>query len=134
MHADQHGHWPISTDLIGLRRHLYRYMSQVGLVGTRRDDLLLAANEAVINVLEHGDAVGSVSVWHDEADLVVDVVDDAGRLTSDQADRRRPAPGSVRGFGLWLMGRLCDEFTIRQSGGRSHVRLRMRLHATPGTG
>ncbi|WP_440102432.1 ATP-binding protein [Streptosporangium sp. H16] len=134
MHTDQRGHWPISTDLIGLRRHLYRHMSQVGLAGTRRDDLLLAANEAVINVLEHGDAAGSVSVWRDEADLVVEVVDDAGRLTPDQADRHRPGPGAVRGFGLWLMGRLCDEFTICQSGGRSRVRLRMHLHATSGAG
>ncbi|WP_329081705.1 MULTISPECIES: ATP-binding protein [unclassified Streptosporangium] len=130
MHTDQRGHWPISPDLIGLRRHLHRYASQVGLAGTRRDDLLLAANEAVINVLEHGDAAGTVSVWRDEADLVVDVVDDAGRLAPDQADHRRPTPGSVRGFGLWLMGRLCDEFTICQSGGQSRVRLRMHLHTT----
>jgi len=132
MHTDQRDHWPISTDLIGLRRYLHHYMSQVGLAGTRRDDLLLAANEAVINVLEHGDAAGSVSVWHDEADLVVDVVDDAGRLSPEQANRSRPAPGSVRGFGLWLMGRLCDEFTIYQSGGRSLVRLRMHLSVASG--
>lgn len=99
MHTDQRGHWPISPDLIGLRRHLHRYASQVGLAGTRRDDLLLAANEAVINVLEHGDAAGTVSVWRDEADLVVDVVDDAGRLAPDQADHRRPTPARFAGSG-----------------------------------
>ncbi|WP_371786080.1 ATP-binding protein [Streptosporangium subroseum] len=131
MNPDQRTYWPISTDLAALRRRVHRYATQAGLTGTRRDDLLLAVNEAAINVLEHGGGSGTVTLWHDERDLTVNVVDIAGRLTAHDVHRRLPSPRAERGFGLWLMGRLCDEFTIHQERGRSHVRLRMRLHPTP---
>ncbi|MFI6512001.1 ATP-binding protein [Streptosporangium sp. NPDC050855] len=127
MRTSSRAQWPITSDLTGLRRRLARYADQVGLTGRRRDDLLLAAHEATINVLEHGGASGTVSVWQDEETLTVDVADDAGRLAPGDARRDRPSPRATRGFGLWLMGQICDEFTIRQADGRSHVRLRMKL-------
>ncbi|MGC5010088.1 ATP-binding protein [Streptosporangium sp. DT93] len=130
MHSQQRCRWPISDDLIGLRRHLYHHIDQAGLAGPRRDDLVLAANEAVINVLEHGGATGTVSIWHDAQALTVDVVDAVGRLRAEHTRRERPAPGATRGFGLWLMGHLCDEFTIDQADASSRVRLRMYLHPT----
>ncbi|MEU8381903.1 ATP-binding protein, partial [Streptosporangium sp. NPDC048865] len=131
MHSQQHGRWPISDDLIGLRRHLYHHAGRAGLAGTRRDDLVLAANEAVINVLEHGGAAGSVSIGYDTHVLTVDVVDTAGRLRPEHARREHPGPDAGRGFGLWLMGHLCDEFTIDHIGESSRVRLRMYLRPAP---
>lgn len=47
-----------------------------------------------------------------------------GRLSPGH--RRRPPLHARSGYGLWLMGRLCDELVIAQSAGRSSVRLRMR--------
>ncbi|GAA3817123.1 hypothetical protein GCM10022226_42230 [Sphaerisporangium flaviroseum] len=130
MRVNHCGRWPITQDLAGLRRHIHHHAQRVGLTGQRLDDLLIAANEAAINVLEHGGGSGVLALWHDEAALTIDVTDTAGRLTGD--DVRRELPGSdspaPRGFGLWLMGRLCDEFAIHQEGGRSRVRLRMRLN------
>ncbi|MEU8377973.1 ATP-binding protein [Streptosporangium sp. NPDC048865] len=130
MHSQQRGRWPISDDLIGLRRHLYHHAGRAGLAGTQRDDLLLAANEAVINVLEHGGASGTVSIEYDTHALTVDIVDAAGRLRPEHARREHPGPNAVRGFGLWLMGHLCDELTIHQSSTSSRVRLRMYLRPT----
>jgi anti-sigma regulatory factor (Ser/Thr protein kinase) len=127
VNPDQRTYWPISTDLTVLRQRIHRYATRAGLTGARRDDLLLAAHEAAINVMEHGGGSGTVTLWHDERDLTVNVVDIAGRLTPHDIHRRRPSPRADRGFGLWLMGQLCDEFTIHQERGRSHVRLRMRL-------
>lgn len=128
MPSQQQCRRPISDDLTGLRRHLYHHTDQAGLAGTRRDDMVLAANEAVINVLEHGGANGTVSIRHDARALTVEVVDTAGRLRPEHARRERPGPGAARGFGLWLMGHLCDEFTIDQTEEGSRVRLRMYLH------
>ncbi|MEV7970793.1 ATP-binding protein [Sphaerisporangium sp. NPDC088356] len=128
MRNDHRGHWPITTDLTTLRQKLVRHATRAGLTGARLDDLLIAANEAAINVLEHGGGDGTLTVWYDETALTVEVVDTAGRLTPRDVDRRRPSAPSDRGFGMWLMGQLCDEFTIRQLSGRSLVRLRMRLH------
>ncbi|MFI6510405.1 ATP-binding protein [Streptosporangium sp. NPDC050855] len=130
MHTQQRYRWPISNDLSGLRRHLYHHTDRAGLVGTRRVDLVLAANEAVINVLEHGDATGTVIIQYDAQVLTVDIIDAAGRLRAEHAPGECPGPGATRGLGLWLMGYLCDEFTIDQVDAGSRVRLRMYLHST----
>ncbi|MFC7640456.1 ATP-binding protein [Streptosporangium lutulentum] len=60
------------------------------MTGTRRDDLLLAANEAVINVLEHGGGVGTVTFWHDEEGVSVEISDTVGLLTPRDVDRGAP--------------------------------------------
>jgi anti-sigma regulatory factor (Ser/Thr protein kinase) len=130
--------WPIDEDLTALRERLFQRAAQAGIRGERLDDLLLAVNEAVINVLEHGGGGGTLSISQDETYLTVDVTDDVGRLAPRHIPRQRPT-GTVRGFGLWLMSQLCDEFTIQQIAGRSRVRLRMLLRrsssgaASPGT-
>ncbi len=128
--GDHGQHWPIDDDLSALRDRVLQHATLAGMGGERLDDLLIAVNEAVINVLEHGGGLGTVSVWHDNASITVDVVDTAGRLTPRHIPPRRPA-GTVRGFGLWLMSQLCDEFTIHQTTGGSRVRLRMCLHPIP---
>ncbi|MCW2881089.1 MAG: putative anti-sigma regulatory factor, serine/threonine protein kinase [Sphaerisporangium sp.] len=127
MNTHHRGRWPITADLAFLRRQLRDHAAGAGLGGTRLDDLLIAANEAATNVLEHGGGGGTLTIWHDGTDLTVDVVDTVGRLTPLDVHRRRPSAPMDRGFGMWLMGQLCDEFTIRQLSGRSQVRLRMRL-------
>ncbi|MER6950529.1 ATP-binding protein [Nonomuraea sp. NPDC000554] len=125
--GDHSGHRPITTDLSGLRDWVQRCGAEAGIKGVRLDDLVIGVNEAAINVLEHGGGKGTVSIWDDDVFLTVDVVDSAGLLTSDRARTQRPPEGANRGFGLWLMGLLCDEFTVSQESGRSRVRLRMRL-------
>ncbi|AWS43044.1 ATP-binding protein [Streptosporangium sp. 'caverna'] len=131
MNSEQRTYWPINTNLGVLRQRIHRYATRVGLTGMRREDLLLAVHEAAINVLEHGGGSGTVTLWHNKRNLTVNIVDIAGRLTPHDVHRRLPFPRVQRGFGLWLIGQLCDEFTIHQERGRSHVRLRMRLHPIP---
>jgi anti-sigma regulatory factor (Ser/Thr protein kinase) len=131
--GDHGQQWPIDEDLTALRERLSQRAAQAGIRGERLDDLLLAVNEAVINVLEHGGGEGTLSISQDETYLTVDVTDDVGRLATRHIPRKRPT-GTVRGFGLWLMSQLCDEFTIQQVAGGSRVRLRMLLHrSSPGT-
>ncbi|GIH79947.1 ATP-binding protein [Planobispora longispora] len=120
--------WPITSDLGTLRGRIQRRAALAGLSGERLDNLLIAANEAAINVLEHGGGSGTVSVWQDDSFLTVDVTDSVGSLKPQDAVRDRPEAGASRGFGLWLMGQLCDQLNIQQGAGGSRVRLRMRLH------
>ncbi|MEV7013631.1 ATP-binding protein [Streptosporangium sp. NPDC051022] len=128
--GDHGQHWPIDDDLSGLRDRLLHHATLAGMRGARLDDLLIAVNEAVINVLEHGDGQGTVSFWHDDDGVTVEISDTAGRLAPLDVPPQRPAD-AVRGFGLWLMSRLCDEFSIHQGSGGSLVRLRMRLDPAP---
>ncbi|MER6177644.1 ATP-binding protein [Streptosporangium sp. NPDC001681] len=128
MIGDHGQHWPIDEDLSALRERLHHHATQAGLRGERLNDLLLATNEAVINVLEHGGGKGTVDVWQDESHLTIDVTDAVGLLATEHIPAKRPT-GTVRGFGLWLMTQLCDEFTIEQIAGGSRVRLRMDLRS-----
>ncbi|MFF4416082.1 ATP-binding protein [Streptosporangium sp. NPDC001559] len=130
MTGDQEQQWPIDEDLGALRDFLLRRASLAGLRDDRLDDLLIAVNEAVINVLEHGGGEGTVTVRHDADSITVDITDTVGALGRHDVPPRRPAD-AVRGFGLWLMSQLCDEFTIRRNDGRSLVRLRMCLDTVP---
>jgi anti-sigma regulatory factor (Ser/Thr protein kinase) len=119
--------WPITSDLASLRGRIESHAVQAGLSGDRLDNLLIAANEAAINVLEHGGGSGTMSIWREDGFLTVEVADSAGTLTPQDAVRDRPAEGAPRGFGLWLMGQLCDQLHIDQDARGSRVRLRMRL-------
>jgi anti-sigma regulatory factor (Ser/Thr protein kinase) len=124
--GDHGQHWPIDEDLSALRDRLEYHAVRAGMRGERLDDLLLVTNEAVINILEHGGGKGTLAIWQDETYLTVDVTDTLGLLTPWYVPSERPT-GTVRGFGLWLMNQLCDEFTIEQVEEGSRVRLRMRL-------
>ncbi|GGQ30690.1 ATP-binding protein [Streptosporangium pseudovulgare] len=130
MTGDRGQHWPIDDDLTALRERLFRHATLAGMHGDRLDDLLLAANEAVINVLEHGGGKGTLSIWHNATCVTVEITDSSGDLAAKHVPPERPTD-TVRGFGLWLMSQLCDELTIDQADEGSRVRLRMRLDAEP---
>ncbi|RSM94461.1 hypothetical protein DMB42_50995 [Nonomuraea sp. WAC 01424] len=117
--------WPISRDLAGLRRLVRRHALEAGLAPDRGDDLALAANEAVTNVLDHAGGAGWVRIWTDDDFLTVDVGDHTGRLRPDACPDVRPLPGPG-GYGLWVMRHLCDEFAISRTTGSSQVRLRVK--------
>ncbi|GIH93239.1 ATP-binding protein [Planobispora siamensis] len=131
MRSVQLRQWAITADLSTLRDRITDSAKRAGLRGRRLDDLLLATNEAVINVLEHGGGRGTVSLSHDGTDVHVEITDAMGRLSPLDTRRHLPGADASRGFGLWLIGRLCDEFTISQHPGRSSVRLRMRIVPAP---
>ncbi|NRQ36062.1 ATP-binding protein [Nonomuraea sp. NN258] len=115
---------PVSLDLAGLRGLVYEHARRTGLTQARADDLALAVNEAVTNVLDHAEGRGRLRIWADDRALTVDVIDDVGVLDPSHCPDRRPE-AKPRGFGLWMMRRLCDEFTVTRSSGSSRVRLRM---------
>jgi len=98
-----------------------------GLGGERLEDLVIAANEAATNVVEHGGRRGRVRIWTDHGDLVCDIVDEGGRLGDPLAGLRPPPPRATSGHGLWLIRQLCDLVEIRDEPGGVIVRMRMHL-------
>lgn len=119
---------PITADLGLLRERVRAYAAEAGLSGTRLDDLIIAVNEAADNVLEHGGGGGTLTARADGDGVWVDVMDMVGTLTSAHLYRHgaEPPPPASRGYGLWIIRRLCDEVTVDQIGGRSRLRMHMR--------
>ena len=130
MTGDHGQQWPIDEDLTALRELLFQHAAQAGMRGERLDDLLLAVNEAVINVLEHGGGDGTLSISQDETYLTVDITDAAGHLDVRHIPRKRPT-GTVRGFGLWLMSQFAMSSPSSGSRGDPAFALRMLLHRSP---
>ncbi|MGI5153712.1 ATP-binding protein [Microbispora sp. CA-102843] len=125
--VDHRRQWPITDDLAELRENIQRYAVQAGLTGPRLDDLVIAANEAAINVLEHGGGAGTLAISCDGGVLAVDVADHVGVLRPGAVPSERPSGRGDRGFGLWLMGELCDSVTIDRIPGQSTIRLFMQV-------
>ncbi|MFC5828679.1 ATP-binding protein [Nonomuraea insulae] len=117
--------FPISADLERMRGLISVHARRGGLQGQRLEDLVIAVNEAVTNVLDHGGAVGMVIVRNSAEEIVVDIVDSAGRLSDEHLAAAKIDPTGSRGFGLWVIQHLCDRVDLEQS---HHQSSRLRLH------
>lgn len=80
----------VTEDLARVRSFVSDHAA--GLDDARRFDLLLAANEAAVNTLVHGDGRGVVSVWRQNGTLVCEIADGGGRIRDPLIGRRRPDP------------------------------------------
>ncbi|MGW0801590.1 ATP-binding protein [Nonomuraea sp. NPDC002799] len=120
---------PISADL-GFIRDLVRiHGHHCGLRGQRLDDLILAVNEAVANVLDHGGTAGQVTARGTGDAITVEILDIAGRLTGDHLAAAALDPISLRGVGLWVIRGLCDAVCLERTGLGS--RLSLHMHGVP---
>ncbi|MET7877242.1 ATP-binding protein [Micromonospora profundi] len=105
-----------------------------GLGGQRLDDFVLAVNELITNAVRHGGGRGWLRLWQEPGVLVCEVADH-GRGISPQrlGDRRRPAPDTAGGWGLWLARELTDAMEIATSGAGTTVRITAGLTASDHT-
>ncbi|MCU1354374.1 MAG: putative signal transduction histidine kinase [Acidimicrobiales bacterium] len=87
-------------------------------------DLILAVNELVANVVDHGGGHGSLSVWREQGSVVCEVAG-GGSICDPLAGRRRPVPAQSRGRGLWLVHQLCDLVELRTAPSGTRVRVRI---------
>jgi serine/threonine-protein kinase RsbW len=93
-----------------------------GLPADRVDLLTLAVSELATNTLQHSPGGGRVRVWAEAGQLVCDVVDE-GPLRA--LGRTMPSAQAVRGRGLAIVERICDDVSI--SGGPEGTLVRIRL-------
>ena len=119
---------PDPESLALLRRVLHRWLDEAGAERDEANELVMAANEAWQNAIEHGTGFARTTVdveLEQRGEEVVLTVRDAGRREKDPSD-------PDRGRGIELMRALAEEVTLELGPNGSTVSLRRRLrHPAP---
>jgi anti-sigma regulatory factor (Ser/Thr protein kinase) len=120
---------PDPVSLASLRRVLRRWLDEAGAEADEAAALVMAANEAWQNALEHGTGFARTTVDIDcelEGSTVMLTIRDAGR-------RERSPSDPDRGRGIELMRALVDDLSLELGPHGSCVRLRRELRAAAGS-
>lgn len=127
-----------SPATVPLGRHLLSdWLEHLRLDDDERADLLLMASELCSNGIRH--ASGSpgglaLRAWAEGASMVVEVEDDgAGFEIVERYDDETPDVDAEQGRGLFVVGALADEMTVRRVDDRTYVRI-VRRAVLPGDG
>lgn len=106
--------------LSGFRATLGDWLRRAGVTGQDRDEVILAANEAVANGIEHSDGDGEVRIRGE--------IDDHGVIVTvtSPGPWHEPSVRLGRGNGLRII-RCLTEVQISATDTRSDVRMRRRL-------
>ncbi|HSZ40205.1 MAG TPA: ATP-binding protein [Trebonia sp.] len=119
------------TDLSAVRALVFKRAREAGLPDTRITDLVLAVSEVAANTLRHTRSHGTLSIWHDEREIVCEIRDE-GLIADPLAGQRRPAPDATGGHGLWLVRQVCDRVEIKSDTAGTTVRMHMSLRSLRG--
>jgi serine/threonine-protein kinase RsbW len=94
------------------------------MTARRVEDLLIAVNEIVTNVVRHGGGTGTLTIRRQPTSLMIEVRDQGPGLP-DTWVLERPAPDAIDGRGLWLARILCASLDVISSAGGVTVRMSM---------
>jgi PAS domain S-box-containing protein len=116
---------PDPEALASLRRVLTRWLEEAGAERDEVRDMVMAANEAWQNALEHGTGFARTTV-----DVDLTRMGETVTITVRDAGRRERSPSDPdRGRGIELMRALADEVTLELAPHGSTVRLQRALRA-----
>jgi PAS domain S-box-containing protein len=115
---------PDADALTSLRRLAARWLREAGAEGDEVHDLVMAANEAWQNALEHGTNFARTTVG---VDLEVDRHGEVTITVRDAGSRDRAPSDPDRGRGIELMRALADEVTLELAPHGSTIYLRRAL-------
>lgn len=105
-------------------RHAYA----AGLSDTQVTDLLIAVSELAANAHCHAGGGSVLRVWCTDDELVCQV-EDAGHITDPLAATHAQPIDATRGYGLWLVNKVCDLVERRTGPAGTTTRLHMRRPA-----
>ncbi len=114
-----------SRDLPAVRRFTEQQLEDLGVAGLRRQDLVLAVDEAATNAVRHGGGAAAVRIWCD-AHVVCEVTD-GGTFDEPLAGKARPGLDWTSGRGVWLMNELCDLVELRPTASGTVARMHIDL-------
>jgi anti-sigma regulatory factor (Ser/Thr protein kinase) len=117
---------PDREALTSLRQMLARWLREAGAEDDEVHDLVMAANEAWQNALEHGTGFARTTI---DVDLEVDGQGQVSVTVRDAGRRDRSPSDPDRGRGIELMRGLADEVTLELAPHGSTVRLSRALRA-----
>jgi anti-sigma regulatory factor (Ser/Thr protein kinase) len=109
-------------DLAVVRSFVRDEALALGLPSLRADLLTVAVSELATNTLQHTTGGGLVRIWAEPGRVCCEVVDQGAVR---QLGRAMPAADQVRGRGLAIVERICDEVGIGAGPGGTSVRLAM---------
>jgi anti-sigma regulatory factor (Ser/Thr protein kinase) len=113
-------------DLPAVRHFAHAQAARLGLAGERLMDVKLAVAELTTNSVVHGGGRGTLAIWTEQEQLVIEVRD-AGRLTDPLAGRRPPERGQVGGRGLLLVHYVSDLVRVHTGDDGTAVRFYLSL-------
>ncbi|WP_410813650.1 ATP-binding protein [Micromonospora sp. 067-2] len=116
--------YEVATDLRELRGFVSTQALAQGLAPHRVELLALAVSELATNTLQHTTGGGQVRLWAEADQLFCDVVDQGPARTFG---RDMPAADAVRGRGLAIVERICDEVAVLSRPEGTVVRIRLGL-------
>jgi anti-sigma regulatory factor (Ser/Thr protein kinase) len=119
-------HHTYRTDLSQVRALVLQHAREAGLTEGRANDLVLAVSEVAANTLRHTRSAGTLTVWHDEDEIVCEIHDE-GTISDPMAGFRRPAPEASGGHGLWLVRQVCDQVELRSDENGTTIRMHMAI-------
>jgi len=111
-------------DLARIRAFVRAHAGDLGLPEIRADLLTLAVCELATNTLQHTAGGGRVRLHAEPGRLLCDVIDQGPMRALGRA---MPAADALRGRGLAIVERLCDEVGISAEDGGTRVRLMLLL-------
>jgi anti-sigma regulatory factor (Ser/Thr protein kinase) len=117
---------PDPDALAAMRRMLRRWLIEMGAAPDEMAGIVMAANEAWQNALEHGTNFARTTVG---VDLEADPHGEVSITVRDAGSRDRAPSDPDRGRGIELMRALADEVTLELAPHGSTVRLRRQLRA-----
>ena len=108
--------------LAAVRKRVKEAAEQTGIGPRRAADLVAAASELAANSVAHGGGTGTMYVWREGKNLLIDF-EDRGTIEEPLAGRLHPAADQRGGRGLWLANQLCDLVQIRSGALGTTVRV-----------
>jgi anti-sigma regulatory factor (Ser/Thr protein kinase) len=88
-----------------------------------RSEFVLAVHEIATNAVRHGGGAGELRLWRMDSQFWCEIVDQGTGIPRGRLDGRRPKPGHIGGWGLWLARQICS--TVEIETGRTGTRVRL---------
>lgn len=112
-----------------LRAEVARYGRDAGLDEETGNDLVLAVNELLTNVVRHGGGAGRMWLWHDDSWFYCLVADHGPGLPMAPKElfESQPTPTAPTGRGLWLIWQFVDRVRIQTGPGGTAVTIALPL-------
>jgi anti-sigma regulatory factor (Ser/Thr protein kinase) len=121
------------TDLSLVRALVLQHARAAGLTESRASDLVLAVSEVAANTLRYTRSPGTLTLWHDDAEVVCEIHDE-GTITDPLVGRRRPPADASGGHGLWLVHQVCDLVELNSDASGTTIRMHMAIDSEPAVG